>query len=461
MTLAWERYLTDREPEHLEALVEYLRIPSVSALPEHRPDVDRAAGWTAEALRRAGVPEVRVLPSAGLPVVVGRWRVDAERPTVLVYGHYDVQPVDPLELWESPPFAPAIRGDRIVARGAADMKGNLLTALHAVEAFARTEGRPPVNVSFLVEGEEEVGSPSLPAFVREHRDLLACDVVVSADGGMAGPETPSVTVALKGLASCQVDLTTGETDLHSGQFGAAVPNAARAIAELVAGLHAADGRVAVAGFYDRVRDLTPEDRAEIAAPPFDEEELRRQAGVRALAGEGGYTAQERRWARPTLDVNGIWGGFQGAGTKTVTPCRAHAKLTCRLVPDQDPGEVLDLIERHLQSAAPPGAVATLRRFPGSARPFSIPRDHPALVAAKEVLRQTYGTQPLVTRSGGTVPATALFQEALGADTVTLGWMLPDCRAHAPNEWYRLADYRRGTRAYGRLLATLATTSMGR
>jgi acetylornithine deacetylase/succinyl-diaminopimelate desuccinylase-like protein len=460
MASGLDGYLADREDAHLAELVEYLRIPSISALPEHRGDVDRAAEWTAEALRRAGVPEVQVLPSAGMPVVVGRWRVGDDKPTALIYGHYDVQPVDPLDLWESPPFEPAIRDGRLYARGSADMKGNILTAAHAVEAFARTQGQPPINVSFIVEGEEEVGSPNLPAFVRAHRELLACDVVVSADGGMFDADTPSVTVGLKGIASCQVDLTTGETDLHSGQFGAAVPNAARAIAELIAGFYAPDGRVAVAGFYDRVRDLTEEDRVEIAAPPFDEADLRQQAGVRELVGEAGYTTQERRWARPTLDVNGVWSGFQGAGTKTVTPCLAHAKVTCRLVPDQEPGEILDLIERHLAAHRPPGASVTLQRFAGAARPFYLRRDHPTLIAAKDVLREIYGKEPLVTRSGGTVPATALFQAELGADTVTFGWMLPDCRAHAPNEWYRLADFRRGTRAYVRLLAALADDGAG-
>jgi acetylornithine deacetylase/succinyl-diaminopimelate desuccinylase-like protein len=454
MAREWERYLAEQELAHLEALLEYLRIPSISALPAHRADIERAAEWTAEAMRRAGVPEVQVLPSNGLPVVVGRWRVGAEWPTALIYGHYDVQPVDPLDLWDSPPFEPTIRDDRVYARGSADMKGNILTALHAVEAYACTDSELPINLSFIVEGEEEVGSPSLPAFVRAHRDLLACDFVVSADGGMFGPETPSVTVALKGLAGCQLDLTTGETDLHSGQFGAAVPNAARAIAELVAGLHTADGRVAVAGFYDRVRDLTAADRAEIAAVPLDEEELRRQAGVHLLAGEAGYTTGERRWARPTLDVNGIWGGFQGAGAKTVTPCQAHAKVTCRLVPDQEPDEILALIERHMKEHAPIGARVSVARLAGSARPFAVARDHPALLAVKEVLRQVYGAEPLVTRTGGTVPATALFQTELGAATVTMGWMLPDCRAHAPNEWYRLADYHRGARAYGLLLERL-------
>lgn len=458
MEPAWQRYLIERESAHLDALVDYLRIPSLSALREHRADIDAAAEWTAEAMRRAGLPDVRLLPTDGLPVVVGRWRVDDRLPTALIYGHYDVQPVDPLDLWESPPFEPAIRDDRIVARGAADMKGNTLTALHAIEAFAKTTGQPPINVAVIVEGEEEIGSPSLPAFLRDNRDLLACDIVISADGGMFGPETPSLTVALKGLASCQVDLVTGQTDLHSGQFGAAVPNAARAIAEVVAALHDADGRVTVPGFYDRVRDLTDEDRREIAAVPFDEAELRRTAGANALVGEAGYTPQESRWARPTLDINGIWGGFAGEGTKTVTPCQAHAKITCRLVPDQDPVEILDLIERHLATIAPEGATVTLRRFAGSARPFAIGRDHPALLAARAVLRESYGVEPLVTRTGGTVPALALFKEVLGADTITLGWSMPDCRAHAPNEWYRLTDYRRGTAAYARMLEALATTA---
>jgi acetylornithine deacetylase/succinyl-diaminopimelate desuccinylase-like protein len=450
-----ERYLEDHQDAHLAAFLDYLRIPSISALPAYRDEIERAATWTARALTEAGVPEVEVLPTDGWPIVVGRWWVADDLPTVLIYGHYDVQPVDPLDLWTSPPFEPGIRDGRVYGRGSADMKGNYLAVIQAIEAFARTAGRPPINVSFIVEGEEEIGSPSLPAFLRSHRDRLGCDFVLSADGGMLGPDTPSLTVGLKGLASLQVDLTTGETDLHSGQFGAAVPNAPRALAQLISSFHDDSGRVAIAGFYDRVRELSEDDRAEIEAAPFDEERFRSQAMAHALVGESGYSTQERRWARPTLDINGLWGGFEGEGTKTVTPCRAHAKITCRLVLDQEPGDILRLIERHVADHLPPGAQATVTRFPGSARPFSLNRSHPGLQAARTTLRSFYGQEPLLVRSGGTVPATALFQEELGADTVTLAFMLPDCRAHAPDEWFRVSDFRLAARVYSAFFTTLA------
>lgn len=453
-----DQYLAGQEEAHLAAFVDWLRIPSISALTEYSAEVERGAEWVATALRQAGVPEVAVLPTRGWPAVIGRWHVADDRPTVLIYGHYDVQPADPLELWTSPPFEPAIRDGKMYARGAADMKGNYLAVIQAIAAFAATAGQPPLNVSFICEGEEEIGSPSLPAFLQAERERLACDVILSADGGMTGPDTPSLTVALRGLASCQIDLRTGGTDLHSGQFGAIVPNAARELAKLLASLHDDQGRVAVAGFYNDVRDLTVEDRAEIAAVPIDEEMLLTQSGTYALIGEAGYSVLERRWARPTLDLNGSWSGFQGEGSKTVTPCQAHAKITCRLVPDQDPARILDCIERHVASHLPPGVEATVHRFPGSAWPFSLRRDHPALQAAKQTLRDAYGREPLIVRSGGTVPATSLFQEELGADTVTLAFMLPDSRAHAPDEWFRLSDFRLAPRVYAAFLAAVSRTN---
>ncbi|MDQ3413312.1 MAG: dipeptidase [Chloroflexota bacterium] len=449
-----EQYLGGQEEAYLAAFDEFLRIPSISALPEYGAEIEQAANWVATALRQAGVPDVAVLPTQGWPVVVGRWHVADDRPTVLIYGHYDVQPADPLDLWTTTPFEPAIRDGKIYARGAADMKGNYLAAIQAIAAFNETAGAPPLNVSFICEGEEEIGSPSLPAFLRSERERLACDFVLSADGGMTGPDTPSLTVALRGLASCQIDLKTGTTDLHSGQFGAIVPNAARELAKLLATLHDDQGRVAIAGFYDEVGDLTKEDRAEIAAVPIDEKTLLAQSGADALTGESGYTVLERRWARPTLDINGSWSGFQGEGSKTVTPCQAHAKITCRLVPDQDPAKILELIERHVASNLSPGVEATVHRFPGSARPFSLRRDHPALQAAKQTLREFYGRDPLIVRSGGTVPATSLFQQELGADTVTLAFMLPDCRAHAPDEWFRLSDFHLAPRVYAAFLTAV-------
>jgi acetylornithine deacetylase/succinyl-diaminopimelate desuccinylase-like protein len=442
----YEDYLEQHQERHLRELFELLRIPSVSSLPEHRADVRRAAEWVAQALRDVGVPTVEIMPTrsassgqAGNPVVYGEWIVDANKPTALIYGHYDVQPPDPLDLWESPPFEPTVRNGRIYARGAADDKGNLFMPLKALEALVQTQGAPPINLKFTIEGEEEVGSPNLPPFVRDYKQRLACDFVISADGGMWGPDSPSLTTATKGLGGCQVNIRTAGTDLHSGQYGAAVPNAVQVAVQLASTLHTPDGRVAVAGFYDTVRDLTDQERAEFRAVPFDEDDYRARNGVKGLWGEPGYTPVERSWGRPTLDLNGIWGGFQGAGVKTVTPCEAHFKITCRLVPNQEPNAIVDLIEAHVAKHCPPYATATIERLPGSARPFAIRRDHPALVAAEQVLGDLYDREPFVIRLGGTLPVAETYQTELGADMVFYSWGMPDNQVHAPNESFSIQD----------------------
>ncbi|MBX6753406.1 dipeptidase [Thermorudis peleae] len=455
MTSAAEVYLQEHEEELLRAYFDLLRIPSVSALPQHQDDVRRAAEWVAERLRHIGVPHVELLPTERNPVVYGEWLVDPAKPTALLYGHYDVQPPDPLDLWETPPFEPTVRNGRVYARGASDDKGNLFAALCGVEALVRTQGKPPINLKFFFEGEEEIGSPSLAPVIEAHRQKLACDFVISADGGMYDYDLPSVTLSSKGLCACEVVLRTAATDLHSGQYGAAVPNAVQSLVQLAATFHTPEGKVAIAGFYDKVRELTPEERAEIAAVPFNEQQLLERVGAKALWGEPGYSPLERMWARPTLDLNGIWGGFQGEGVKTVTPCEAHVKITCRLVPDQDPEEILDLIERHVTTHCPPWAEVSVKRFPGSARPFAVRRDHPALLTAKQVLRELYGKEPLAERTGGTVPVAELFQRLLGADMIFFAWGMPDNRVHAPNESYRLEDFRMMARAYTRYLEALA------
>jgi acetylornithine deacetylase/succinyl-diaminopimelate desuccinylase-like protein len=448
-------YLDQHHDPHYEALLDFLRIPSVSTDPARATDTANAADWVAAKLRAAGVPEVELLPTPGHPVVFGRWHDAVGAPTLLVYGHYDVQPPDPLDLWETPPFEPTERDGLLYARGSADMKANLLTLVQAVEAFARTTGKPPINLTFLFEGEEEIGSPNLPAVIRANRDRLACDVALSADGGMFAADTPSLTVALKGIVGCQLDLRTGSTDLHSGSYGAAVPNAVQQLVRLAATFHDATDRVAVAGFYDDVRPLTDGDRAELAAVPFDEADYRAEAGVDTLWGESGYTPLERRWTRPTLDLNGIWGGFQGDGTKTVTPCEAHLKITCRLVPDQDPEQILKLLERHVAQHTPPGITTTLRGMTGSSFPYALDRTTPALATARAVLRELYGKDPLIVRSGGTVPITEVFKRDLGVDTVTIGFGLPGSRAHAPNEWFRLANFDLARRTYTAFFAAMA------
>jgi acetylornithine deacetylase/succinyl-diaminopimelate desuccinylase-like protein len=450
----WKQDLESRRDELRQELMQLLAMPSVSTDPAHAGDVRATAEWVAERLRRAGVPEVRIVETEGHPSVLGSWHVGDDQPTVLIYGHYDVQPEEPVELWETPAFEPTVRDGKVYARGSSDMKGNLLTAIHGVEALVRAQGQPPVNVKFLFEGEEEIGSPNLPKLVEQEKDFLTADAVLSADGGQFGPDQPELTVGLKGLGGCQINLTTANSDLHSGMYGATVPNAVQAIVQLAATFHDKDGRIQVEGFYDTVHDLTPEERAEIAEVPFDEGTFAGDIGLDVLTGEKGWTPVERMWARPTLDLNGIWGGFQGEGTKTVTPREAHLKITCRLVPDQDPVEIVNLIEKHVQKHCPPGAKVEVQRIPGSAKPFVLDRSHPVNFAAGEVLEELFGNAPYITRSGGTIPATGIFQDILGADTIQFAWSMPGSGAHAPNEWYRLEDYDRGSAGYAMLLQRL-------
>lgn len=454
-TNTWQDHLAMNESQHRAELDELLRLPSVSTDPARAADVQATAEWVAARLRRAGVPEVEVVPTAGHPTVLGWWQTSPDKPTVLIYGHYDVQPEEPVALWQTPPFEPTERDGRIYARGSSDMKGNLLTAVQGVEALATAQGAPPVNVIFLFEGEEEIGSPNLADLVRDRQDALGCDAVLSADGGQQGADQPSLTVALKGLAGCQINLRTATSDLHSGMYGATVPNAVQSLVQLAATLHDADGRVAVAGFYDTVVDTAPEERAEIAAVPFDEAAFKRNLGLTELWGEAGWSPRERQWARPVLDLNGIWGGFQGDGAKTVTPSEAHVKITCRLVADQEPEGIIQLIRAHVEKHCPPGATAEVVPLPGSARPFALNRDNAVHRAAGETLAELFGNDPVIVRSGGTIPATAIFQQVLGADTIMFGWAMPDSGAHAPNEWYRVEDFLRGRRAYAALLERLS------
>jgi len=456
-TKDWRTELDQNVDTHVAELIELLRIPSISTDPERKEDVRRAAQWVAGRLTRAGVPVVRLAEVGdGHPAVVGRWEVDPEKPSLLIYGHYDVQPAEPLELWDSPAFEPNVREGKIFARGSSDMNGNLLTAIQGVEAVARANGgQPPINVAFIFEGEEEIGSPSFRQIITGNKDLLRADGVISADGGQYGPEIPGLTVALKGLAGCQMNLTTASTDLHSGMYGASVPNAVQSLVQLAASFHDVDGRVQVQGFYDRVIDLTAEDRAEIARAGFDEVAFRHDLGLEELWGEAGWTIRERIWGRPTLDLNGIWGGFQGEGTKTVTPNRAHLKVTCRLVPDQDPVQIIELIRKHVEAHRPPGATIEVVSGKGSAKPYVVDRNNNIHIAAGKVLKDLYGVEPVLERAGGTIPATAIFKDEMGLETIMFAWSQPGSGAHAPNEWYRLEDFTRGRSGVALLIEELA------
>jgi acetylornithine deacetylase/succinyl-diaminopimelate desuccinylase-like protein len=455
MVRDWESTLAERSDNYLDELLEFVRIPSVSTTPEHAPDVAAAAHWVADRLTKAGVPEVEVIPTTGHAVVIGRWHAAAGKPTVLLYGHFDVQPADPLELWESPPFEPTIRDGILYARGVADMKANLLTMIQAIEALAQEAGAPPVNVTFLFEGEEEIGESHLPEVVEDQKERLKADVGLSGDGSMGGIDLPLILVSAKGIAELEIEVETSTTDLHSGEYGAAVPNAVHALVQLAATFHTPDGKVAIAGFYDDVRELTETERTEIAAYPQSDEEFAAEAGVDGLWGEPGYTALERRGARPTIDFNGIFGGFQGGGTKTVTPARAVLKVTSRLVARQDPRRIQDLIAKHVEKHAPTNAKVTVHRYGEGAFPYEINPDNPVLATQRAVLRDIFGVEPVTSRAGGSVPILEVLQRVLGIDVVTLGFGLPGRRNHAPNENYHLSQLPIARRTYASFLSALA------
>ena len=438
----------------LDQLVEFAAIPSVSTDPAYAADVLAAARWVAAALGAAGPFAVRTIPTDGNPVVFGEWVGAAGRRTVLVYGHYDVQPADPLEKWRTPPWTPTARDGRLYARGVSDDKGPMLIPIKVAEAFIAAIGRLPINVKFLFEGEEEIGSPSLDAFIRGNRQLLSADVVLSADGAMWRIDEPSLTVASRGLAGLECRLTGAGKDLHSGRHGGGVANPLHAMARLVATLHSPDGRVAVPGFYDKVLELSASERSAIAALPFDEGAYLAQIGAPSAFGEPAYSTLERQWTRPTVEVNGMWGGYEGPGQKTVIPTEAHAKLTCRLVPDQVPVDVIALVRRHLEAHVPPGTRLSVAANERGARAASIPADHFALKAAEAALLDVYGVRPLLVRMGGTVPIAGLFEQHMGLKTVFFSFSTADEDFHAPNEFFRVPRLSQGLEAWARLWTIL-------
>jgi len=446
-------YLDHNRERHLDELFAFLRIPSVSTDPGHAHDTASAATFVAEALARAGL-EATVEPTRGHGIVVARSPEVAGAPTVLIYGHYDVQPAEPLDLWETPPFEPTVVDGAIRARGASDDKGQVYAHVKGVEALTAVDGSLPVNVLFVVEGEEEIGSPHLRPFLERNADALAADVVVISDGAMVAPDTPTLTYGLKGLAYLEVHVRGAGRDLHSGAYGGGVPNAINALATMIAGLKDAHGRVTVPGFYDTVEPLGDEERRRMAAAPFDEDAFRADAGVSATPGEAGYTLLERLWGRPTLDCNGIWGGFQGEGAKTVIPAEAAAKLSCRLVPGQEPDDIADKVARALHALAPDGVEVEVRCLHGG-RPASTPIDAASVRAAADALRASFGREPVFARTGGTIPVVSDFQELLGGEVVLVGLGLEDDRAHAPNEKFAVRDYLRGIETSARLLRALA------
>lgn len=469
--------------ELVDSLQELVNIPSVSALPANSKDVRRAAEWTAARLRAMGVAHVAVYETGGHPVVYGEWLgAGASMPTVLVYGHSDVQPAEPYDLWLSPPFNATMfehdtDGTSVRGRGASDDKGGVVAALGGLAAVSATgDGRFPVNLKFLLEAQvsrrlcscvrvdahlpflqEEIGSPQLESFIVSHADLLAADMALSADGDQHSPTQPSLTVSYRGAVAMQVDVRTSSHDLHSGSFGGSVPNAAHVLSRLLAGLHTAEGAVAAPEFYALVRARTPEERAAIAAVPLDVEDDMRTAGVTGYTGEPGFSTLERRWVRPTAEVTGVWSGWTGEGVKTVLPADAHARIVCRLVADQTPQQAFDAIRNHLLRLAPDAslAVVNITRLGFSGSPVEASPSAPANAAAIEVLRHLYEREPLMKRSGGSIPALGFFKQHLGVDTTTFAFGHAGNSVHAPNEHFAVRDLLRGARAWSTILFRIA------
>jgi acetylornithine deacetylase/succinyl-diaminopimelate desuccinylase-like protein len=449
-----ETYLVATAERRLGRYLDFLRIPSISGIPGHAPDCRRAAEQLAGDLAAVGLEHVEVCETGGHPIVYADWLHADTAPTVLLYGHYDVQPVDPLDEWEAAPFEPIVRDGRVLARGASDDKSNISIALAAAEALLATRGALPVNLRLVFEGEEESSSVHLDPWLAANRARLAADVALVADGGFFEGNLPAITVGLRGICAAEIHVRGPVQDVHSGQHGGAIENPINALAAIIAALKGPDGRIRIPGFYDDVVTLAEVDREALAALPFDEERYRADLDVPALVGETGWTTLERRGARPTLDVNGIWGGFQGEGSKTIIPGRASAKVTCRLVANQDPDRIFTLLREHVLAIASAGVRVDVVSL-GGGRPTLTPTDHPATRAYARALEATFGRAPLYVREGGSVPVAASFASILDVPVTVMGFMPPNGNFHAPNEWMDLANLETGIRALVRFFDELA------
>jgi acetylornithine deacetylase/succinyl-diaminopimelate desuccinylase-like protein len=446
-------YLEAHRDDFEEQLKALLRIPSVSAQPAHNGDTLRAAEFVRDDLRAIGL-KAELIATKGHPILYAERLEAPGKPTLLVYGHYDVQPPEPLEPWLSPPFEPTVRDGNLYARGATDDKGQMFTHLKAAEGWLKAVGRLPLNLKFLIEGEEEVGGASLESYVAAHHAQLACDYAVISDTSQFARDQPAITYGLKGLAYFEIIVRGAKTDLHSGTFGGAVANPCNALAVILASLKGPDGKIAMAGFYDPVRPLEDWERAEFARLPFSEAEFQASLGVTTLEGEAGYTTLERKWARPTCDVNGLYGGYQGPGPKTVLPCIAGAKLSFRLVPDQDPKTVAAQFRAHVRAVCPPGVTYEIIDHHG-APAVLVDTKTPGVRAAVRAIEAGFGKAPVFIREGGSIPVVGLLKNELGVDTLLLGWGQNDDNLHGPNEKFALADFHRGIKASAHLLAELA------
>ncbi|GAB2949366.1 dipeptidase [Hymenobacter coalescens] len=434
-------FLTQNQDRFLSELLEWLRIPSVSADPKFHGDVLKAAEYLKMRLEEVGLDKVELCPTAGNPIVYGEKLIDPALPTVLVYGHYDVQPADPYELWTSGPFDPVIKDGKIYARGACDDKGQVYMHVKAFEVLNQ-QGGVPCNVKVMIEGEEEVGSNNLGIFVNANREKLRADVVLLSDTGIIANDTPSIEVGLRGLSYHEVEVTGPNRDLHSGLYGGAVHNPINALCKMIASLHDENRHITIPGFYDKVDELTTEERAELNKAPYNEEEYKQSIGLPATYGEKGYTTIERTSIRPTLDVNGIWGGYTGEGAKTVIASKAYAKISMRLVPHQTSEEISELFQKHFQSIAPEGVTVVVKPHHGG-EPVVTPTDSVAYKAAAQALEDTFGKKPIPTRGGGSIPIVAMFKSELGVDSVLLGFGLDSDAIHSPNEHYGVFNFMKG------------------
>jgi acetylornithine deacetylase/succinyl-diaminopimelate desuccinylase-like protein len=446
-----ETYITEHENRFLDDLKGWLRIPSISTLPEHAGDIQRAAEYAANQLRSIGFDGVEVIKTQNHPLVYGEWLQAPGKPTVLIYGHYDVQPVDPIELWETPPFEPTIRGDNLYARGACDDKGQTMLVFKALESLMAVNGKLPVNVRVLIEGEEEAGGESIDHYVRTYPERLACDAAFICDTGMPAKNIPALVNGLRGIVYTEVEVRGAKRDLHSGEFGGVAPNPLHALALIIAGLKDAEGHIQIPGLFDRVRKPTEAEKEFWQNDPLHiNESLLEEMGVSQFSGENEYPPIERISARPTLEVHGISGGFTGEGAKTVIPAVATAKISLRLPPDLKSGEVFALLERRVKELAPPGVQVTVRAIHGG-EAMLVAVDTPAIQAAASALKEVYGKEPVYLREGGSIPIGALFDEILHASVVLMGFGLPDDNLHAPNEKYSLSQFYKGIRTVARFL----------
>ena len=436
-----DSYIADNKDRFLEELIALLRIPSISADPAYSGDVLRTAELLRDLMGEAGLENLEICETDGHPIVYGDKIIDTNLPTVLVYGHYDVQPPDPLELWTSPPFEPVIKDEKIYARGACDDKGQMYMHVKAFELMMKTDGLA-CNVKFMIEGEEEVGSENLATFLNNNSEKLAADLVLISDTSMIANDCPSITVGLRGLSYLEIEVTGPNKDLHSGVYGGAVVNPANALCKILANLHDENGRINIPGFYADVDEVTDEDRAELAKAPFDEQAYKDDLGVGAVDGEAGYSTTERCTIRPSLDVNGIWGGYTGEGAKTVLPSKAYAKISARLVPGQDPDKITQLIANHLVAVAPPSIHIKVMPHHGG-MPYLTPTDNVGYQAAHKAMELTFGKEPIPVRGGGSIPIVALFKDVLGLPSVLMGFGLDSDAIHSPDEHYGVFNYLKG------------------